>query len=181
MEHKCEYPTHELKLGKIIGGEVTIENVTYRPFNAAGYGGRFDGKLMCFAVTDDGLAFIWGTPNALAAKEGQAEPTHVFIPAGYRTGDWRWWQPEGWVSPAERPKEQRLEDLTKAQLLQMASDQGMDATKMNKADIIAAIRAAEVAEVQANEQPQTESDSNETPVPQEPVETPGDAGAGPSA
>ena len=153
MEHKHAFPAQELKLAKIVGGEIAIDGTTYRPFNASGYGGRFDGKVMCWAVTDDGLAFLWGTAEALAAKQAESEPTHVMIPEEFRTGDWRWWAPEGWIPPAERPLEQTLKDLTKAQLLQIASDQGMDASKMNKAEIIAAIRANEVAEVQANEQP----------------------------
>jgi hypothetical protein len=165
MEHKHAFPAQELKLAKIIGGEIAIDGTTYRPFNIAGYGGRFEGKVMCWAVTDDGLAFLWGTADAMAEKQAESEPTHVMIPEEFRTGDWRWWGPEGWIPPAERPLEQTLEDLTKAQLLQLASDQGMDASKMNKAEIIAAIRANEVAtEAPAPEPPSDPNADNPDPT-----------------
>ena len=172
MEHKHAFPANDLKLGKIIGGEVTIESVTYRPFNASGYGGRFDGKVMCFAVTDCDLAFLWGTADAMAAKQADAEPTHVFVPEEYRTGDWRWWQPEGWEPPAPKPDFMALEELTKAQLVPIAAEHGIETKGMNKTEIIAAIRAAEAAaetaaaEAEAAQEPEGSGESEE-PAPAE--------------
>ena len=154
MEHKHAFPAQDLKLGKIIGGEVAIDGVTYRPFNVTAYAGRFDGRLMCFAVTDNDLAFLWGTADAMAAKQAESEPTHVFVPEEFRTGDWRWWKPDGWEPRAPKPEDSSLEDLTRAQLLQVAADQGIEARKMNKAQIIAALREAEAQAAQEPTEPE---------------------------
>jgi hypothetical protein len=166
MEHKHAFPADDLKLGKIIRGEVAIDGLTYRPFNARGYGARFDGKVMCFAVTDNGLAFLWGTAEAMAAKQAEADPTHVFVPEEYRTGDWRWWGPEGWEPPAPPVEAIALEDLTKKELQSLAEAKGIDTKGMNKAEIIAAICAAEP-------EPPAEPDEAEAEQPAEqPAEDP---------
>lgn len=186
MEHKHAFPAQDLKLGKIIGGEVTIDGTIYRPFNATGYAGRFDKRVMCFAVVENDLAFLWGTAEAMAAKQAESEPTHVMIPEEFRTGDWRWWMPDGWVSPAMKQAELTLEDLTKAQLQPIASERGIETKGMNKAEIIAAIRemdAAAAAEAEKPEEPeQPEEPAAETPDPSaqeptgEPAENPGEEG-----
>jgi len=120
---------------------------------------------------ENDLAFLWGTAEAMAAKQAESEPTHVMIPEEFRTGDWRWWMPDGWVSPARKQAEATLEDLTKAQLLQVAADQGIATKGMNKDALIAAIRekdAMATAEAQKPKEPET---APESPAPENPEVT----------